>query len=289
MSDQANLFDRSLVRQHRTRAANGFDAHDFLFREISERLVERLDDVLRDFPTVLDLGCHTGHLAQAIQKRPGVKQVTACDLSPAMVARGAGRDANTHFLAADEEYLPFGAGSFDLVVSCLGLHWTNDLPGALVQIRRSLKPGGLFLGAMLGGETLKELYQAFLITESEGNRGVSPRISPFAEVRDAGQLLQRAGFVEPVSDCDTLGVTYPTSLKLLTDLRGMGETNALHARRRSFTPRGTLHAMAKHYEARFPDTANTDTAGRNAASRIRASFQIVYLTGWVGGNPEDVA
>ncbi len=144
---------------------------------------------------------------------------------------------------------------------------------------RCLKPGGLFLGAMFGGETLKELYQAFLVSESEGGGGISPRISPFTDIRDAGQLLQRAGFIEPVSDCDMLTVTYPDSHRLLTDLRGMGETNALHARRRNFTPRGTLSRMTTLYDDRF----------RNDEDRLPATFQIVYLTGWVADMPEDMA
>ncbi|PCJ57533.1 MAG: SAM-dependent methyltransferase [Rhodospirillaceae bacterium] len=278
MSDARSLFDRGLVQQHRERAAKDFDSYDFLFREVAERLADRLDDVLRDFPDVLDLGCHAGHLARHVQKRRGVQQVVACDLSPAMVARAAAQDDKSRFLVADEEGLPFGERRFDLVLSCLNLHWTNDLPGALIQIRRCLKPGGLFLGAMFGGETLKELYQAFLVSESEGGGGISPRISPFTEVRDAGQLLQRAGFIEPVSDSDTLTVTYPNSRRLLTDLRGMGETNALHARRRNFTPRGTLARMTKLYEDRF----------RNEEGRLPATFQIVYLTGWIANTPKDV-
>ncbi len=279
MSGEMNLFDRDLVRQHRDRAARTFDAHDFLFREISERLLDRLDDVRRAFADVLDLGCRTGHLTRRVQERRGVERVAACDLSPAMVARAASQDDRATFLAMDEERLPFGEGRFDLVLSCLDLHWTNDLPGALVQIRRSLKPGGLFLGAMLGGESLKELYQAFLVAESEGNHGVSPRISPFTEVRAAGQLLQRAGFIEPVADCDTLTVTYADSQNLLTDLRGMGETNALHARRKNFTPRETFRRMGKIYEDRFQTTDG----------RLPATFQIVYLTGWVAETPEDGA
>ena len=271
-----NLFDRNLVRQHRDRATRIFDAHDFLFREIAERLLDRLDDVRRDFPDVLDLGCHTGHLTRQIQKRRGVERVAACDLSPAMVALAASQDSRPTFRIMEEERLPFGEGHFDLVLSCLDLHWTNDLPGMLVQIRRSLKPGGLFLGAMLGGETLKELYQAFLIAESEENHGVSPRISPFTEVRDAGQLLQRAGFIEAVADCDTVHATYANSQKLLADLRGMGETNALYARRKNFTPRKIFRRMGKVYEERF----------QNAEGRLPATFQIVYLTGWVAETPK---
>ncbi len=270
MSDEVSLFDRVLVRRHRDRVADAFDGHDFLFREVAERLVDRLDDVLRDFPEVLDLGCHTGYLAGLMQKRNGTERTVASDLSPSMARRAVKQDGNILPLVTDEEFLPFAERHFDLVLSCLSLHWVNDLPGALVQIRRCLKPGGLFLGAVLGGETLKELYEAFLIAEAEVEGGVSPRISPFTEIRDAGQLLQRAGFTEPVSDCDTITATYSTAFNLLTDLRNMGEANALHARRRNFTPRKTFLRMAKAYEDRFQE----------AASRLPATFQIIYLTGW---------
>ena len=271
MSDEVSLFDRALVRRHRDRIADAFDAHDFLFREIAERLIDRLGDVLRDFPEVLDLGCHTGYLSGLVQKRPGTEHTVASDLSTSMAKRVVKQDSNILSLVTDEEFLPFAEKRFDLVLSCLSLHWVNDLPGTLIQIRRCLKPGGLFIGAVLGGETLKELYEAFLIAEIEVEGGVSPRISPFTEVRDAGQLLQRAGFVEPVSDSDTITVTYPTVLNLLTDLRNMGEANALHARRKNFTPRETLFRMTKAYEDRF----------QKAKGLFPATFQIIYLTGWV--------
>ena len=271
MSDEVSLFDRALVRRHRDRIADAFDEHDFLFREVAERLVDRLDDMLRDFSEILDLGCHTGYLAGRMQKRRGTEHTVASDLSPSMARRAVKQDSSILPLVTDEEFLPFKERRFDLVLSCLSLHWVNDLPGTLVQIRHCLRPGGLFLGAVLGGETLKELYEAFLIAEAEMEGGVSPRISPFTEIRDAGQLLQRAGFIEPVSDCDTITTTYPSVFNLLADLRNMGEANALHARRRNFTPRGTFLRMAKAYEDRFQEAEN----------RLPATFQIIYLTGWV--------
>ncbi|MEW5704310.1 MAG: methyltransferase domain-containing protein [Pseudomonadota bacterium] len=273
MPDGVTLFDRSLVRRHRDRAAETFDEHDFLFREVAERLLDRLDDVLLEFPQVLDLGCHTGYLAREVRKRRGVREVVASDLSPAMTARAAAKSGNVLFVRADEEFLPFGERRFDLVLSCLSLHWVNDLPGALLQIRRCLKPGGLFLGAMFGGETLRELYQAFLVAEAQGGGGASPRISPFIDIRDAGQLLQRAGFVEPVADCDRITVIYANALKLLEDLRRTGETNSLHARRRNFTPKGTVLRMAKAYEDR----------SRGEGGQLPATFRVVYLTGWALG------
>ena len=271
MSNEVSLFDRTLVRRHRDRIADAFDGHDFLFREVAERLIDRLDDVIRDFPEVLDLGCHTGYLSGLVQKRPGTEHTVASDLSTSMAKHAVKQDGNILPLVTDEEFLPFTEKRFDLVLSCLSLHWVNDLPGTLIQIRRCLKPGGLFIGAVLGGETLKELYEAFLIAEAEVEGGVSPLISPFTDVRDAGQLLLRAGFIEPVSDSDTITVTYSTVLNLLADLRNMGEANALHARRKNFTPRETFFRMTEAYEDRF----------QKAKGLFPATFQIIYLTGWV--------
>jgi SAM-dependent methyltransferase len=166
--------------------------------------------------------------------------------------------------------LPFADASFDLVVSGLSLHWVNDLPGALIQVRRALRPDGLFLAALLGGDTLIELRQALVEAETEVEGGASPRVSPFLDVREAGALLQRAGFSLPVVDLDTITVTWPDALALMKDLRGMGEANAVLERKKSFTRRGTLLSAAAGYQARHGD----------AEGRIPATFQIVYLTGW---------
>lgn len=259
------VFDRHAVRRHRDRAAAGFAGHDFLMAEVSTRLVERLDDVKREFRRALDLGAHFGMLRDKIEKRPGVEHVVACDLSPAMARqlRGAA-------LAADDEALPFADGAFDLVVSGLSLHWVNDLPGSLVQIRRSLRPDGLFLGALLGGDTLIELRHALVEAESEIEGGVSPRVSPFLDVREGGALLQRAGFALPVVDSDTITVTWPDALALMRDLRGMGEANSVIERKKGFTRRETLFVAAARYQERHGD----------ADGRIPATFQVIYLTGW---------
>ncbi len=268
MSDPLNLFDRRLLRRRRDRAAANLAAHDFLFAEVAERLTERLDDVTRKFPRALDLGCHGGALARALGRRGGVETLVQCDLSPAMAraAASAGRPS----LAADEEALPFAPRSFDLVMSVLSLHWVNDLPGALIQIRQALKPDGLFLGALLGGETLAELRTALMEAELAEEAGASPRVSPFAEVRDAGALLQRAGFALPVADVDTIPVTYPDALALMRDLRGMGESNALVERRRTPTRRATLARAAAIYAEKFAA----------ADGRVPATFQVITLTAW---------
>ena len=265
MSEAMTVFDRRAVRAHRERAAAGLAQHDFLFRESARRLVDRLDDVTRLFPAALDLGCHGGELAAALGPRGGIATLVQCDLSPAMARRAA---AGRLALAADEEFLPFAPRSFDLVLSNLGLHWVNDLPGCLLQVRRVLKPDGLFLAALLGGQTLHELRAALIEAELAASGGAGPRVSPFADVAELGGLLQRAGFALPVADSDRLTVTYGDAFGLMRELRGMGESNALNARRRAFTRRATLFDAAARYRDRC------------GGGRLTATFQIVTLTAW---------
>jgi malonyl-ACP O-methyltransferase BioC len=268
MADQ-RVFDRSLLRRHRDRAAPGLSAHDFLFREVAERLAERLGDIKRPFPLALDLGCHGGELRRAMAGRGGIETLVQCDISPVMAALARGADGVVPALAADEEFLPFAEASFDLIVSSLSLHWVNDLPGALIQIRRALKPDGLFLAALLGGETLHELGAAWMKAElAEGGAGV--HVAPFADIRDAGALLQRAGFALPVADTETIVATYADVFGLMADLRGMGEANAGLLRRRAFTRRETLARMAQTYAETFAEEDG----------RIPATFQVIYLTAW---------
>jgi SAM-dependent methyltransferase len=267
MSDSMNVFDRRLVRRNRDRAASKLAEHDFLLREVAERLADRLDDVTRKFPHALDLGCHGGELAATLRGRGGIETLVQCDLSPAM-ARRASTNGNPT-LAADEELLPFAPESFDLVISNLSLHWVNDLPGCFIQIRQCLKPDGLFLAAMLGGDTLAELRQALMQAELATSGGVSARVSPFADLRDAGSLLQRAGFALPVVDGDRLTATYPDILALMQDLRSMGESNAVQARPRRFAPRALFADANRFYR-------QTAAAG----GRLPASFQIITMTAW---------
>jgi SAM-dependent methyltransferase len=266
-ADPMRVFDRRLVRQRRDRAAPGLAAHDFLLREVAERLVDRLADIRRRFPLALDLGCHNGAVAAAIQGRGGIETLVQCDLSPAMAMRAAPAGPA---LAADEEFLPFAAGAFDLVLSNLSLHWVNDLPGTLLQIRRILRPDGLLLAAMLGGETLHELRAALTEAEIAERGGATPRVSPFAELRDAAGLLQRAGFGLPVADTDTITVTYADALALMRDLRGMGEANAVRDRDRRPASRSLLARMAAIYQQRHGA----------ADGRVPASFQVLFLTAW---------
>ena len=265
--DGAVVFDRAAVRAHRDRAAPGFEAHgDFLVREVGERLVSRLDDVKRRFARVLDLGCHSGQLGPMLRRRDPPDLLVEADLSPAMAARAGGPAR----LAADEEWLPIRAASLDLVVSALSLHWANDLPGALVQIRQALKPDGLLLAALLGGDTLFELREAFLQAEAGQEGGARPHVSPFPDIETLGALLQRTGFALPVIDTDRITVTYASTHALMHDLRAMGEANAAQARARHFARRGTFRAAAACYREMFG----------GADGRIPATFQILYVTGW---------
>jgi SAM-dependent methyltransferase len=264
MPDTLLIFDRCSVRLHRERAAASLPEHDYLLREIGERLIDRLDDMRREFRIVLDLGCRYGAFADDLAAR-GVQTLVHCDLSYRMVRR-----ATSPCLVADEEALPFAASSFDMVISLLNLHWVNDLPGALLQIRRALKPDGLFLAAMFGGETLKELRRSLAEAEIAEEGGLSPRVSPFADVRDAGNLLQRAGFALPVADIETVTVSYADPFALLADLRGMGETNAVLERRKTASRRAMLFRGIERYRQLYG----------NADGRVPATFQVVFLTAW---------
>ena len=263
MTSDIMIFDRAAVRRHRHRAATLPREGRFLVHEARLRLVDRLDDIKRRFPIVLELGCGDGELSGLLEQAGHPARVICADLAYPFAARPGG-------MVCDEEMLPLAAHSVDLVIAPLTLHWVNDLPGSLLQIRHILKPDGLLLAAMWGGETLKELRAALLQAEIETLSGASPRVSPFTDVRDAGGLLQRAGFGLPVVDSDILTVTYPDMFALIRDLRAMGETNAVRDRRRSFTPRATLLRAAAIYRERHGD----------AEGRIPASFQLLTLTGW---------
>jgi len=268
MSAPPLLFDRALHRKRLDRAARGFAAADFLQRRTALDLVERLEGIMRNFPRAVDLSARAGAFREALAESPAAERVgllVESDLSAAMLAGRSGPR-----VALDEERLPFAAQSLDLVVSTLGLHWTNDVVGTLIQIRRVLKPDGLFLGAFLGGATLTELRQALTDAESQILGGAGSRISPFADSRDAAGLLQRAGFALPVADVDRVSVSYEHPLKLMGDLRQMGETNVLADRHPRALTRTLIARAAELYAERF--------AGPDG--RITATFEIVTLTGW---------
>jgi SAM-dependent methyltransferase len=267
-ADPLRVFDLRALRHHRARAARHPAAGEFLVAETAGRLVDRLDDVTRRFPWALDLGSRHGVLARALQGRGGIETLVHADRTHEFLRQAP---AATLSVVAEAEALPFAPHAFDLVLSNLDLHWVNDLPGALWQLRQALKPDGLLLAALLGGATLTELRRALLEAELAEEQGASPRVSPFADLRDLGALLQRAGFALPVVDSDTIEVTYADAFALMRDLRAMGETNAVGERRRGFTRRATLLRAAAAYAELF---------GR-ADGRIPATFEIITLTAWV--------
>jgi SAM-dependent methyltransferase len=244
-----DLFDRSLLRVRQNRALRG-GAATFLLDRVAEDLGGRLNAVLREFSEVVDVWTPGEILANALRKR--FKSVTHIGLQQS------------------DERLALEPDSLDLVVSALAFQFVNDLPGVLAQIRRALRPDGLLLAAMIGGDTLTELRQAFAAAEAELEGGVSPRVAPFADLRDIGALMQRAGLALPVTDVDRVVIRYDSAFALMADLRRMGATNVLVERRRTPTRRATLLRMAQIYAERFAD----------ADGRIRATFEVIWLSGW---------
>jgi len=256
------IFDRKLLRMRQQRA-RALGAETFLIDRVADELGERLGVVMREFERAVDLGTPSGAVRRALVETGKVGTIVAAP----PVATNDG--AFAHVLA-DEEALPFADGSLDLIVSALALQFVNDLPGTLIQARRALKPDGLLLAALVGGDTLSELREAFAEAESEVEGGLSPHVAPFADVRELGGLLQRAGFALPVVDSDRLTVRYDSVLALMHDLRRMGATNVLNERRRTPLKRPTLRRLAEIYAKRFAD----------ADGRLRATFEIVWLSGW---------
>jgi len=244
------LFDRALLRVRQDRARRGGPV-TFLLDRVAVEMEERLRAVLREFKTAADVGTPGDQVRNALAGRVG--QLARVDLPD-----------------AESEPLPLQPESLDLVVSALALQFVNDLPGMLTQIRRALKPDGLLLAAMIGGDTLTGLRQSFAAAEAELESGVSPRVAPFADLRDVGALLQRAGFALPVTDVDRVVVRYDNAFALMADLRRMGATNILVERRRTPTRRATLLRMAQVYRERFADPDG----------RIRATFDLIWLSGW---------
>lgn len=261
---EPRLFDRELLRARRRRAAT-LGPVTFLLDRVAADLSDRLSAVLRQFDLAVDLGTPTDALAAALARHHGIGTVVAADAVTEHLRQRSGLK-----VAADEDALPFREGSLDLITSALALQFVNDLPGTLVQIRRALKPDGLFLAALIGGGSLNELRQSFAAAEAEIEGGVSPRVAPFADVRDMGMLLQRAGFALPVADLDRIVVRYASPFGLMEDLRRMGAANALVERRRAPLKRATLARMADTYAERFADTDG----------RIRATFEVIWLSGW---------
>jgi len=243
------LFDRALLHA-RQRRAHAQGAVSFLLDRVTEDMSDRLAAVMREFHAPADLWTPGEGLAVLRARLPSLQRIALGETG--------------------EEKLPFTPDSLDLVVSALALQFVNDLPGVLAQVRRALKPDGLLLAAMIGGDSLTELRQAFAAAEAECEGGVSPRVVPFADLRDIGALLQRAGFALPVTDVDRVVVRYANAFVLMQDIRRMGAANVLIERRRTPSRRATLLRMAEIYAERFAD----------ADGRIRATFDIIWLSGW---------
>jgi len=265
MSNESLLFDRKLLRERRARFAHEIEAREFLLSHVAREIAERVGLMLRPFPLALDLGAYHGLLGQRLAEVKSVKDVI-CAESVLAFAALCPRPA----LVCDEDLLPLKDASFNLIVSGLALHRVNDLPGAIIQIRRALKPDGLFMAALLGARALVELRQALLEAEAETKGGASPRVSPFSDVRDYGALLQRAGFALPVADAETLTVVYPSPRELMREVRALGGGNVLLARSKAPLSRNTLARAEAIYRERH---ATKD-------GRVSAKFEIVYLSGW---------
>ena len=258
------VFDRKLVAARRARALPVYAENNFLHDIVAAELSDRLGAVMRDFKLAAEVGARSGAFARTEAGR-AIEHLYGIDLVAPLEAT-----AHSGFVVADEERLPLKEGSLDLILAPLSLHVVNDLPGVLTQFRRALKPDGLFMGTLFGGETLKEMRQCLMEAEIETTGGVSPRIAPVVDIRDAGNLLQRAGFALPVADADILTLRYETATHAMMDLSGTGESNVLNERLRHFTRRDTIAKAIEIYEKRFAETDG----------RVPATYEILYLLGW---------
>ena len=265
------MFDRARVTRNRNRASSRFREYAFLKGRESTQLLERLNDTSREFDRALDIGAHDGQACEALRESGKVKEIIALESAATMLSTLRHNGFEAIELVAEE--LDFPDASFDLVTSVLSLHWINDLPGLLSQIRRVLSPDGLFLACLFGGGTLPELRAALIEAESEITGGISPRLSPLPGLQDMAGLLQRAGFALPVADVERVTVRYSHPMKLLEDLKGMGEQAAFAPRKgqeRRPLSRRILARMSEIYASRFSDPDG----------KVRATFEIIWLSGW---------
>ena len=253
MSD-IKIFNRQHVRQQRLRANTKFADHAFLFDWCEKQILDRLQDIKKDFPVAVHIGDRTSHdFLNELKKNKNIESLKVED-----------------FIDTDSEVLPCEPQSADLITSILDLHTVNDLPGALVQIKNILKPDGLFIGCLLGGETLYELRETLMQTEMAISSGASPRVAPFADTAQMGALLQRAGFALPVVDSEIIRVSYANMFNLMGDLRGMGESNTLATRQKTFTSSRFFAKAATYYQEHFAEPDG----------RVTASFEVIFLIGW---------
>ncbi|KAM3864898.1 arginine-hydroxylase NDUFAF5, mitochondrial [Diretmus argenteus] len=265
-----NVFDRTMKRKQKSWSASLQDGHhyDYLRDEVGSRVADRVYDIARTFPLALDVGGGKSHIAEHLSKDV-VERLFLTDISDTTLKQKRGCEIPTHCVLADEEFLPFKENTFDLVVSSLSLHWINDLPGALRQIQQVLKPDGVFIGAMVGGETLYELRCSLQLAETEREGGFSPRVSPYTAVTDLGNLLGQAGFNMLTVDIDAIQVHYPGVVEVMTDLQGMGESNCAW-NRRLLLHRDTILASAAIYKEMYG----------NQDGSVPATYEILYMIGW---------
>ncbi|KNC23023.1 hypothetical protein FF38_12171 [Lucilia cuprina] len=268
-----NIFDRNSKKLQKERAAKSDDVelYDYLKEEVGYRVADRVFDIKREFDNAADLGCNRGFLSRHILAE-SVKHLTLCDISPTMLAQAKGTPGlHITKMELDEEQWNFPENSLDLVISSLSLHWVNDLPGCFSKVINSLKPDGVFIASMFGGDTLYELRSSLQLAELERKGGIAPHISPFTQIRDIGSLLNRAGYTMLTIDTDEIVIGYPSMFELMWDLKGMAENNAAFNRPIHLS-RDTMMAASAIYKEMY----QTDNG-------VPATFQIIYFVGWKPG------
>ncbi len=257
------IFDRDKVKKFRNRAAKNIEEYNFLINEVSSRILHSLDAISGEYENVLHIGCGSTSIIKHFEKQKGTKLIVSQDIAFNMVNKSNGVK-----VVADEEKIPYAEKSFDLIIANLVLHSVNDLPGALIQLRKVLKKKGVFFATIFGIDTLKELRQVFLELENEMIGGSSPRVFPFSDVKTMGSLMQRVGFSEPVADFDSIRVEYDSVYELMLDLKGVGDSNSLIKGGKTLNRR-VLESLDSKYKEKFSD----------GAGGIVSTFNIINITG----------
>ena len=271
MVNNIKIFSKKKNLISRNRASIKYKKYDYLFDEANGRLFERLKSIKRSFKNTLEIGSRTGNTIELFNKKNDIKKIFISDISKKMllIAKKKKSNKQKNFLILDEENLPFKNRQFNLVFSNLYLHWANDLYKVLNEIYRILKPDGLFLCTVFGSETLNELKYSLCSAEDKISKSISPRVSPFLRLQDAGTLLQKSGFQLPVIDKDTIKIYYDDIFSLMKDLKGMGESNSLINRKKTFTTKKLFSLANKIYKNKF-----------STKKKIYATFEILYFIGW---------
>lgn len=263
----SNIFDRELLKQNRDRASANFSEYDFLFKEVAGRIVEKTEDLKGDLTNILEIGARDGFLGKEIKRLKNGKFLIQTDSSPLFVQNYSLENA----IVLDDEDLHFSASSFDIIVSNLNLHFINDVVGHLLEIKKFLKPNGVFIASFFGGETLKKLREVLLEVEQEKHNGISPRIAPFAHVKDAGMLMQKAGFRDSVAESEIINVAYSSFFKLLKDIKNMGESNVMYERSKKFVSKSFFAEAEKLYLKN--EKLKND-------GEMEVNFEIITVIGW---------